>query len=179
MSLIDIYLKQASFNEVHSITINGSAEECYNATLNLDLSKSKTMTFLFKLRGLPFQKTRFLEFTKGMKFTLLEENRFNEFIYGFWAHTQIEWIDDKDDFIHREEGFHLKSVWNFRYIQQDVEFCKVVTETRVKCLTRRAKIFFSIYWFFIRPFSGLIRTLMLKLLKKEVETNKVKFNLDK
>ena len=40
------------------------------------------------------------------------------------------------------------------------------TETRVTCGDSRSRQKFRAYWFFVRPFSGLIRRLMLKNVRK-------------
>jgi len=47
---------------------------------------------------------------------------------------------------------------------------KVSTETRVLCVAPITKITFGLYWLMIKPFSGLIRKKMLKIIKKDSET---------
>lgn len=168
MSLLDKYLPVYDYNEIHSIVINSPQEECYKGAMSLDLSKSKIISFLFRLRGLPFSKTTLEGLTKDMKFTMLEETHFSEFIYGFWLKKEIEWVEDKAEFASGGEGYGAKVVWQFMFTSTSKGMCEVSTETRVKCLTKKVKVLFSIYWFFIKPFSGLIRMEMLKLLRRSV-----------
>ncbi len=62
MRLIDKYLSKHDFTEVHRIEINVSASKYYLITFEVDLAKSKIITVLFKLRGMPISKTRFKDF---------------------------------------------------------------------------------------------------------------------
>ena len=173
MSLIDKCLSKYDFNEVHSKIITGSPEECYRATLGVDLAKSKVIALLFRLRGMPFSKTKFQDFTQEVKFTRLEERPPNEFLYGFWANSEIQWIENKEAFINGAKGYRMQSAWNFKFEDLGNNKCRVSTETRVKCHKKKTKITFSIYWFFIKPFSGLIRKEMLRIIEKEVKNNQV------
>lgn len=169
MSLLNKYLSKYDYKETHSIDINATPSECYQQTFEIDLAQSRIISFLFKLRGMPFSKTKFRDFTNEVKFTLLEENEPIEFLYGFWANSNVEWVTNKEIFINGAKGYRFQSVWNFKFEDLDNDKCKISTETRVKCLTKSTKFFFSIYWFFIKPFSGLIRKEMLRLIKKEIE----------
>jgi len=166
MSLTNKYLSDYDYNEIHSIIVNNNLENCYHATMNLDLSKSKIINFLFRLRGLPFSKTKLSELTQNLRFTLLEESKYTGFIYGFWAKSKVEWINNKKEFINGGKDYRVKSIWSFQFIEKNENECEIITETRVKCLTKKSKILFSIYWFFVKPFSGLVRIEMLKLIKQ-------------
>ncbi len=169
MELVQKYLSEYDYNEIHGIVVNGNCEKCYQTVMNLDLSKSSIIAVLFFLRGLPFSQPRFLEFTKSMNFTLLEEAPYTGFIYGFWGKEfKAQVVRDVNEFVNTTKDYQAKVVWSFQFKQIKEHECKVITETRVKCLTRRARILFSLYWFFIQPFSALIRMEMLKLVKKGV-----------
>lgn len=169
MKLIDKYLPEYQFTECHSVIINSSQERCYKETLELDLSRSWLITTLFWLRGLPAAAQKLSTFTKEMKFTLLEENKFEEFLYGFWVKNGIKWVNDKKSFIENDSGWSQKVVWNFEFAKILENKTKITTTTNVKCTTQKSKSYFSVYWFFIHPFSGLIRKKMLKILKKKLE----------
>jgi len=171
MSLTNKYLLDFDYNEIHSITVKSNLENCYHSTMHLDLSKSKIINFLFRLRGLPFSKTKLSELTKNLKFTLLEESKYTEFIYGFWAKSKVDWINDQKEFINGGKDYQVKSIWSFQFIQKNENECEIITETRVKCLTMKSKILFSIYWFFVKPFSGLVRIEMLKLIKRNLSNH--------
>jgi len=169
--LIDKYRSTFDYSEIHKITIGAPPEACYKGLMELNLSGSSIVSFLFWLRGIPFKSTVFKDFALGMKFTLLEESQWNEFVYAFQTKQVIEWIEIKEDFCSDLTDHHLKVAWNFKFMQTD-KGCEVSTETRIKCITRKSKILFSVYWFFIRPFSSLIRLEMLRLLRKKVRNTR-------
>jgi hypothetical protein len=150
--LIDKYLLKYNFNEYHDRLIVASAKECFLAAKNLNLSKSFITKMLLKLRGLPAKDLHLQAFLHNMCFTYLEENPFKEFV-----------IDASQ--------LNLKMMWNFYFKEVDENNTLVSTETRVLCLTKKSKILFSLYWFFIKPFSGIIRMEMLKLIKQKAESN--------
>ncbi len=80
--LLNKYLPHFQFNEIHSTIVKGSSIDSYNAAMEMDLSDSKIITILFKLRSLPFTNTKLAEVTKDMRFTLLEEIQYSEFLYA-------------------------------------------------------------------------------------------------
>ena len=51
--LIDKYLPRYTFNEYHEMVVDSPIENVYNVAYDFDLSKSKTIAWLFKIRGLP------------------------------------------------------------------------------------------------------------------------------
>ncbi len=150
--LIDKYLQKYTYNEYHERLINASAKECFATTKNLDMSKSFITKNLMKLRGLPTKELHLQEFIRNMCFTYVEEDIYKEFV-----------IDASQQ--------SIKMIWNFYFKEIDENKTLVSTETRILCLTRRSKLLFSIYWFFVKPFSGIIRIEMLRLIKKKAESN--------
>lgn len=170
MLLINKYLSAFHFNEIHTIKVNSTLEECYNATMIIDLGKSKIIRFLFKLRGLPFKRTQLNEITDDMRFTLLEENKHNEFLYAFWFKHKTEWITEKEAFLKNSNKlYNAKVGWSFLFTEEEQGVIVITTETRVFCLNKKTKIFFAIYWFFVKPFSKWIRIEMLRLIKINIE----------
>jgi len=150
--LIDKYLPRYTYNEYHTRIINASAKECFLAAKNLDLSKSLISKALLKLRGLPTKELHLQGFLKNMCFTYLEEDLYKEFV-----------IDASQQ--------RLKMIWNFYFKEIEANKTLVSTETRILCLTKKSKFLFSIYWFFVKPFSGIIRIEMLRLIKRKAESN--------
>lgn len=151
--LIDKYLPSYTWNEYHQRLINASAKECFLATKNLDIKKSPVSKMLLKLRGLPTNDLRLDGFLKNMCFTTVEEDLYKEFV-----------IDAS------QPG--AKIFWNFYFKQIGESKTMVSTETRILSLTNKSKFWFSFYWFFVKPFSGIIRIEMLKLIKKKAENNR-------
>ena len=150
--LIDKYLPEYTYNEYHKRLINASAKECFITAKNLDMQKSFVTTTLMKLRGLPIKDLSMQGFIKNICFKYLEEDGFKEFV-----------IDASQR--------NTKIFWNFYFKEINENKTLVSTETRIVCLTKRSKFLFSLYWFFVKPFSGIIRIEMLRLIKKKVENN--------
>lgn len=150
--LINKYLPQFTFNEYHKSFINASAKDCFLAARNLDMRKSFLTKILMKLRGLPTKDLTLQGFIKNIGFTYLEENPYHEFV-----------IDASQK--------NIKIAWNFYFETIEKNKTLVSTETRILCLTKQSKSLFSLYWFFVKSFSGLIRLEMLRLIRKNVEKN--------
>lgn len=167
--LLDKYLPKYTYKEYHEIQISCSKEQAYTAARNLDFSKSKTIKFLLTIRGLPTNDMTLEGFSNQVKFTFLEEIQNEEFIIGFWAKVLVEKILDRDQFAIDNKSRRLKVVWNFKIDPVKDGLVVVSTETRVYCIAMISKIFFSIYWAIIRPFSGLIRKKMLSIIKENAE----------
>ena len=168
--LIDKYLPRYSFNEYHETIINGHIEEVYETARNFDLSKSHLIKWLFKIRGLPTKRMHLQDFISDIGFTIIEENIPVENLIGFWARYKIESIPSPDDFIRTTISARVKVVWNFYLEELDSNQVRLSTETRVLCITPSAKITFGIYWMIIKPFSGIIRKKMLRIIKENSET---------
>jgi len=172
--LLDKYLPKYTFNEYHQVKINCSKEQAYKAARKLDFSKSGTIRLLFKMRGLPTDDLTLMGFINRVNFTLIDEIQNDEFVIGFWANKKIEKILDRGRFAIDNKSKRLKVIWNFKINEIDHGLVLLSTETRIYCITMMTKIFFSIYWAMIRPFSGLIRIKMLNIIKECAEHSIIK-----
>jgi len=168
--LIDKYLRRYTFNEYHEIVVDSPIANVFNVANDFDLSKSKTITWLFKIRGLPTKRLNLKSFINDIGFTNLESNAPYENLIGFWARKKILPIPSHEDFINNSISPWIKAVWNFQCEELVDNKTKVSTETRVLCVAPITKITFGLYWLMIKPFSGLIRKKMLKIIKKDSET---------
>ena len=147
-SLIDKYLKNYQYNARYEKTINAPAKDCFLAAKNLDISPSFITRTLLRLRGLPYKDATLQDFIKSMCFTYLEESPYQEFI-----------IDAS------QSGITI--YWNFTFQEISPGQTTVGTETRIYCPNKKAKRKFSVYWFFVKPFSGLIRKEFLRMIEQK------------
>jgi hypothetical protein len=150
--LLEKYIPVYHFREHHQKKINASAKECFIATKALDMNGSGLTKLLVRLRGLPADDLKWPAFLQKMCFSISEEQSYREIV-----------IDASQN--------NRSIFWNFYFEPLAGNECLVSTETRVHCLTPSARRSFGIYWFFIRPFSGLIRLEMLRLLQRKVSGN--------
>jgi hypothetical protein len=148
--LIDKYIPQYHYNEYHKAAVKASTAKCFAATKELDLGSSFITKLLMRLRGLPTKDLRLKASLEAICFTYVEEEQDKEFVI---------------DASQRE----LKIYWNFYFAPISANETMVSTETRILCLTPKSKRKFAVYWFFIKPFSGLIRMEILRSLKKQVK----------
>lgn len=90
-------------------------------------------------------------------------------IYGLIAkpwtptgHIQSVAIEDFAGF--KKPGY-AKIVWGFSF-EPHPQGTLVTTETLITCTDKKSRKKFRLYWFFVRPFSGWMRTEILKLLER-------------
>ena len=54
------------------------------------------------------------EIIEDMRFTMLKENKSNEFLYGFWFKHKTEWITENEIFLENSNTFYNAKVgWSF------------------------------------------------------------------
>lgn len=191
--LIDEYLSDYDVTERHSIAVHAPVEQVYVAVRKLDLSGSLTVRLLFRLRELPAwfkprnnstQLGLTLEGLLRSGFILLAENPPREIVLGlvgrFWTVSGCIQKLDGDGFKSFSKPGFAKAAWNFSLIEHDANSTLLSTETRVKCTDSKSRKRFRFYWTFIRPFSGLIRRVALREIRRQAESafkkNKVRLN---
>ena len=169
-SLIEQYLPEYTFGHQHHVVVdNGDIDTVYDVAQDIDLARSPIVPLLFKLRGLPTGQLNQRAFIAAMGWSFLEESRPHEFVIGYWRDDRIRPITDRQHFLHAIEGVRQKVVFGFRFRQLSSRQVRVDTETRVLCIGDDEVRKFRLYWLAIRPFSGLVRSEVLRLIKNEAE----------
>ncbi len=167
------YLPDYHFNEKHSITINASPAKVYSVICELDASSSWIVRTLLALRGIPKETSTGIEGWKKMGFVVLEQQQDKEIILGligqFWKISGKIQPYTVEEFTLFNNSEFAKAVWNFEITPQESQVL-LETETRILCPSETVRKKFGRYWFFIKPFSGLIRTEMLRIVKRKAET---------
>jgi len=171
-SLQDKYLPKAEIRKTVTETIGAAPDRVYDELLRLDFSASRLTRLLFRLRGLPARRGQGIEDLLSFGFVKLEEIPKQGFILGligrFWTPTGHLARFKPDQFNILETHTQAKATWSFEV--RNVNGTSVITtETRIQCPTRRIRRRFRLYWFFVQPFSTLIRREILKTLKREAE----------
>ncbi|HEY8559590.1 MAG TPA: hypothetical protein VIL74_04240 [Pyrinomonadaceae bacterium] len=172
--LIDEFLPVYNFSERHEIKIRASAADVYAAVGSTDFNESWIIWSLLGLRGLAFGNA-----SKKMtlrdafdNFSVLDEKPDEEILLGlagkFWTPTGcLQKIDAGNFKDFNEKGF-AKAAWSFSVSETGGETL-LKTETRVRCLDEASRQSFALYWGVIKPFSGVIREEMLRLIKRKAE----------
>jgi hypothetical protein len=169
--LIDQYIPVYDFNEIHHTQINSSPDNIYPLLIPLDMNRSKIIKSLFLLRGLPSKNIRLDRMLSEGPFELLEENPGKEMVIGLltdWA-LRDDTISSKEYFLSYRPEKGIKIAWNFCLTSGPKNITRLSTETRIQCFGDAARLLFSWYWFFIKPFSGIIRMEMLKIVRQQAQ----------
>lgn len=169
--LIDEFLPEYDFVEKHVTRVRAKASEVFRAVNEADFGESWVIRTLFFLRGLSTEKVTLREMREGA-FETLAENPDDELLLGLvgqpWKPSGGLKKVDAASFKGFEETGFAKMAWNFAVKETDGR-TQVFTETRIKCLDSESRRKFGFYWTFIGPFSGIIRTEMLKTIKRRAE----------
>lgn len=168
--LIDKYLPVYHFNEFHSIQLHGVFTDIYQTMLHCDLGNS-FIKVLFRLRGLPSEVVT-IERLGNAGFIKLHEEPGKEIIFGRMTTSPMfnncQAIPSPGEFIQHCDPATIKAVINFKLGEINHSQHIISTETRVCCGSQAMKRRFMVYWFFIKPFSQLIRKSMLKQMKQQI-----------
>ena len=191
--LLDKYMPKWDFTEVHSIRVNGDPETVYDAVMETTLAEiSSIMRLLLFLRELPEKavgrKTTAMDNQEPMLssmlnngFTKLAEKKPFEVVFGLlvpgntgrvWQKSSGKEITaaDAEEFFAFENPDYIRVVANIIVEDTDkLDLVTVSTESRSLALSRQALKHFTPYWRIIRPFSGLIRRLWLRGIKRHAE----------
>jgi hypothetical protein len=177
--LIDSFAPNPDSVETHRILIAASPEAVYRALWTADLGGSLVINLLLVLRSLPeflLHGSRPRNSEANLKtliasgFGVLAEIPGQEIVLGvtgrFWQPTGNLLPFIREDFDQPVPPGTSRGVWNFSVHESRNGFTTLSTETRVICGDVASRRKFRLYWFFVRPFSGLIRRLMLRAVRQ-------------
>lgn len=170
--LLDHYMPQFHTNEVHSVRIPSAPPDLYRLVRHLDFSESGITRTLFFLRGLPTSHMTLDAMVDGKAFSILEESA-DEFVVGGVGRPGGDLIPvpDSASFVAATAPGLIKIGWNFSLHPQADGSTIVRTETRVLSTDWKARLAFAAYWIIVRPFSGLIRLEMLRIVKNQAASS--------
>jgi hypothetical protein len=191
--LLDKYLPKYDFTEVHTIKVKASPEVAYRAIKDTTLEEiSGIVQWLFWLRELPEKmvgrntnpmtsKGPMLGQMEQNGFTIIQEQPPREDVFGLIVPGKIGRVWDKssgygsqvgnaEEFLAFKNPNYLLVVANLMVEDTGVPgVVTVYTESRTMGLSEKSRKSFRPYWAFIRPWSGLIRRLWLRAIKKRAE----------
>ena len=175
--LIDQFAPDPDAVETHRININAPPDVVYRALWTANLGDSLIIKSLLALRSLPefaahprrtFPRHHHLKLQTLIVagYGVLGEQAGKEIVLGvtgrFWRPTGNLSPFNRADFDEPVPSGLARAVWNFSVQQTNRGQTILSTETRIVCGDPASRRKFRVYWFFVRPFSGLIRRIMLK-----------------
>src|SRR5262245_32164591 len=182
--LIESFIPNPDAVETHKIEIAAAPETVYRALWTADLGGSAIIKGLLTVWSLPHlvghRGHRHRPPTPLTLQTLLEagfgrlaEAPGREIVLGiagrFWRPTGNILPFSPDNFHGPVPPGLARAVWNFTVEEVNAGRTRLSTETRVVCGDRVSRWKFRAYWLLVRPFSGLIRILMLRTVRRASE----------
>ena len=187
--LIDQFLPRFDAVESHMTIVRAPADRVWAAIRTADFGSNGIVRALFAIRGMPAFLTAPREalarartpehapltldaaLTHG--FIILGEQPERELLLGtagrFWGTHGALCRIDPQDFMSFDEPGAAQAAWNFAIRPLVGNKTVLTTETRVRCVDPAGRWRFRLYWALIRPFSGLIRLVMLRAIKRAAE----------
>jgi hypothetical protein len=187
--LIDQFLPRFDAVESHMTIVRAPADRVWAAIRTADFGSNGIVRALFALRGMPAFLTAPREalarartpvhapltldaaLTHG--FIVLGEDPGRELLLGtagrFWGARGALCHLEPQQFTSFDEPGAAQAAWNFAVRPLVGDKTVLTTETRVRCVDASGRMRFRFYWMLIRPFSGLIRLLMLRAIKRDAE----------
>jgi hypothetical protein len=179
MRPLDEYLPIFEFSERHEVSIAGTPDEVDRALRAVSIGEIPIARVLLWLRGLrrPKEETRKPFLGHGLRGAVhLDDVGGEGVVLGltgqFW---RLRGEPDpgrprtRDDFRAYDRPDTCKAVVDFRISDGADGRCRLSTETRVHVPDPVARRSFRRYWLVVRPFSGLIRILLLRAVRRRVE----------
>ena len=185
--LLDRFLTDYSFREIHAIEIEASPGHVLNVLKLLNPDDVPLVGFMMALRSVPaFLVERKIYRSNGKQeplvyqivgngFLILGEDPEKEIVLGtigqFWkpVGNLCTEIRTPEEFLKFQAEGWAKAVWNF-HTETNGQKTSLVTETRILPLGAEALRSFGRYWLFIRGGSGLIRRVILRAVKRKAES---------
>jgi hypothetical protein len=179
--LIESFIPNPDAIETHKIEIAASREAVYQALWTTDLGGSPIIKSLMALRSLPgivshpkrlrhVPRQVTLQTIVESGFGQLAEEPGREVVLGvvgrFWRPTGNILPFSEEMFRGPVQPGLARAVWNFAVQEAGKGRTVLSTETRVVCGDAASRRKFRAYWTVVRPFSGLIRVIMLRAVKK-------------
>lgn len=187
--LIDQFLPRFDAVESHTTIVRAPAKRVWAAIRTADFGANGIVRALFALRAAPeflvapreaFARARTpahapltLDAALTRGFVVLGETPERELLLGtagrFWGARGGLCRVDPDNFADFAEPGAAQAAWNFAIRPLVGDKTVLTTETRVRCVDAAGRWKFKLYWLVIRPFSGVIRLVMLRAIKRAAE----------
>jgi hypothetical protein len=181
VTAIDAWLPDWEFDEQHEIVVAAPPAQVDRVIRELSLRDIPVARALWAIRSLgrgsrgPVQ-TLVQQLGREAGVLVVEDRPGDELVVGltgqFWRlrGAYAPRFASAEEFAAFDRPESCKAVMNFR-LEPTGGSTRVSTVTRVHVPDRGARRKFALYWLVIRPFSGLIRVLMLRVIKRRAEAS--------
>lgn len=171
--LLDELLPSWDVRQIHRIEVGAPPARTFRAVRHLDLGRSGLNRLLFLARGLSVRRSIRLSDLLARGFVLLAEDPPRELVLGLVARpwTLMAGVRrmDVEGFRRFDRPGYARVGWAFTVEPVGRAGSVVTTETRVRCTDEGSRRRFRWYWRAIGPFSSLVRTEALRIIKAAAE----------
>jgi hypothetical protein len=182
--LIDAWMPEYDYVERHQTVVRARESDVYRVLMEVELGAQPIVRLLLGLRALPAWLLRrqplrrpgrslALRNAPAYGFLLLEERAPQEVVLGltgrFWQVGGGVLPSDRRTFRDRVPAGTARAAWSFALSPVRSGETLLSTETRIRCADAAARRAFGLYWLLVRPGSGLLRRVVLRLVKREAE----------
>jgi hypothetical protein len=178
--LIDDLLPHPIETEHHETLVDAPPTIVYEQLLKANLAASPIVSLLVMARGTLWPLAARLKVgppitihgLEGVGFRVVAEHPGREIVLGiigkFWTPRGSLRRFDPKEFAGFDEPGYAVAAWNF-VVEPEGEGTRLITETRIRCTDETAEKRFRTYWTLVKPFSGWIRSEILRTTKKAAE----------
>jgi len=159
VSDLDRVFPNWDFRERHATRVDAPPERVFEAVRTVTLAEMGTFRVLARLRGIRAPVDRPLLEVAGPAWSVLADEPGRELVFG--AAGQPWKLRGG---LGSRDPSHVRMAINWR-----LEGTTLSTETRVLATDAAARRKFRLYWLVIRPFSGLIRRVWLRAIKRRAQ----------
>lgn len=184
--LIDHFMPEYHFNEVHSIRIQAPPDRIFRAIQAVTPGEVRWLHTLFWIRSLPArivgravrassEQRPILEPQPASGSVRLGEKPHRELLLGIIgpfskpAGGPRPRIEGPQEFLAFDRPDHAKATMTFWLREEGAGWCRLTTETRVFTPDLSTRRKFAVYWRLIYPGSALLRRTFLAAVKRRAE----------
>jgi|WetSurMetagenome_2_1015567.scaffolds.fasta_scaffold583155_1 hypothetical protein len=196
--LLDKYLPKFDFTEVHTTKINATPDTAYQVMMEItEAEVSPIVRILTFLSELPDkikktnERTMKTDIYQPMLDQMMQngftriEGQGREIVFGLvvsgsigavWKKSSVKRVipANAEKFFAFKDPAYLWVVANFMVKESGPPgIVTIYTESRTMALSEKSRKSFRPYWAFIRPWSGLIRRMILRAIKRRAERQAV------
>lgn len=184
--LIDKYLPEFQFRERHELEVSAPPAEVLRAAVAYSPTNDPFFRAMIALREFPLRINELIgreassphtpSFSMD-NFTLLNISEGHEAVFGLAGRLwQMGYglvpLKNTSEFEAFRQPGSVKLALNFAVTALPDGKTALTTETRVFCLDKEAQLKFTLYWYLIRPISGMLRRKMLLAVQRQSELNR-------
>lgn len=165
----DTWLPEWDVRERHRLMVPAALPVAWRALHEADLASSRLVRLLFGLRGLGAREPVKIRALVKRGFVLLDTAEPRDLVLGLigrpWRVTGDLRTVSPDAFRTFAQPGYVRITWTFSLTPVN-DSTLLKTETRVAATSDAARRRFRAYWWFIGPFSSVIRRRMLRAVAK-------------